>query len=379
MEENQTIIEAFLKHKQQNTKSKRENGISENSLHVYALALGTLSKDIDKPFKEATQEDILKHLEKYKQKTKNFKISLYHELYRFLFNLEDTDTLPDCIRKIKSRNFEIDEVKYREKLVTPEEYNLLLETCERPIHKAILEALWCFGSRKAGIQSLLVKDVSFDGVFTKLTIREDKTQPRDVVYKGRCEHLLKWVESLCPNKDTPDSPLFVTCIHGQYKPIADDYINGMLERLTERAGIKKHVRPHDVRHTVATRLLQEGTPTTHVCSQMGWKKNTAMLKIYDHNGSQEYQNYLLTSSQTNAKPTYELLLTQKKELQTVHETQIQLLNERLKLSEETQKRTEQNITQIIESLQVYQPELSELVRKKAVGAAQTVLKNPEKH
>ena len=365
--------------------------MSPKSVDIYRRTLGYLNDSINKPFKEATEDEIFKHLDKYKPRTRNFHIVLFREFYRFIFGLEDTDPLPNCIRKIKPRIIDINEVEYRKKVVTSEEYNLMLENCSNPLHKALLEAHWCFGSRKNALQSLLVGSVSFDGTFTRVIITEDKTDPREIAYKGRCEHLLKWRESLCPTRNNSDAPLFVVHKNNEtegkksyevdgeiYEQIKEDYAYDVFARVTKKAGLK-HITSHDFRHTCATRLLKEGIPTTHVCSQLGWKKNTAMLKVYDHNNTKDYEDWLLQNSQTNVKPTYQLLEKQKEELESKHGKELQSLNERLKLSEETQRRTEENITQIIESLQVYQPELSELVRKKAVGAAQTVLKNAEKH
>lgn len=333
--ENQTIIEKFLKHKQEFSRSKREDGITKESLQRYRSALTLLSNNLNKPFKEATQQDILNHLSEYKQRTKNFRITLFREFYQWLFNLEDTDPLPDCIRKVKIRTIEIDEIKYREKIVTETEYNLLMDNCTKPMYKAIIEALWCFGSRKNGIRSLLVKDVTFDGVFTKIVIREDKTQPREVVYKGRCEHLLKWKESLCPLRDDPNAPLFVSRknpgdFNEHYEQVCEDYIYDMLKRMCERSGLRQ-IKPHDFRHTCATRLLKDGVPTTHVCSQLGWKKNTAMVKVYDHNSVKDYQDYLMKKSQGNdVKPTYELLEKQKKDLEGKYQKQVSSLQDQMK-------------------------------------------------
>jgi integrase len=372
--ENQTLIEKYLKDKQSfNNNSKREKGISEQTLIVYRRTLMSFDKSINKPFEQTTQDDILNHLQNYKPRTRNFHIVLLREFYRHIFNLEDTDPLPNCIRKIKPRTIEIDEIKYREKVVTPEEYNLLLENCVNPMWKAILEAYWCIGSRKMGVQMMLVKDVSYDGSCTHITIREDKTQPREVIYPDRCENLLKWKETLCPNRNNPDAPLFV--VHKKkdgehYEQIKSNYAYDMLMRLCEKAGLR-HIKPHDLRHSCATRMLKEGTPTTHVCQTLGWRKNTNMLKVYDHNNVKDYEDWLNRKERT-LKPTYELLAKQKEELQTVHGKEIQTLNERL-------KRTEDSMSQILEAIELNKHELVNLVKNQALASAKTVLDNAGKH
>jgi site-specific recombinase XerD len=368
--DNKTVIEKFLKHKQACNNSKREEGISKKSLHLYQVSLEYLAADLKKPFKQATEDDILSHLEKYKQRTKNRHIILFRDFYRWLYNLDEGEKLPDCIRKIKPRTIDIDDMKYAEKIITPEEYHLLLDHCNKPMQKAILEALWSFGARKEEIEMMRVGDVSYDGKDTKAVLRVSKTETREVIIENRAEHLLKWVESLCPYYGQKDKPLFVVKWGGEYKQIGLNYAWDLLDDLCTKAKMR-HIKPHDFRHTCTTNHLKNGTPETHIKTLMGWKKNSNMLRVYDHNKIKDYKEWL-DRKRSQTKPTYELLAKQKEELETSHEKQLQALNERL-------KRNEDSMSQLLEAIEFNKEELVNLVRNKAIGAAQTVLKNPEKH
>lgn len=374
--ENQTVIENFLKHKQKNNKSRRPDGLSKETIRVYRLNLEYLDKAIKKPYKEMTREDIEDFLDGYKQSSKNTSILLFRDFFRWLYNLEDDEPLPDVIRKIKPRNIERDDVAYAERVITEEEYTLLLDNCNKPMHKAILEAFWITGGRKGEIQTILVKDVSYDGNDTKVVIRESKSKTRVVVNPGRAEHLMKWKESLCPVRENPDAPLFVTLWNGANKPLGRCFTWELVDGLCKKAKLRG-ICVHDFRHTYATRLLKQGVPDTHIKTLLGWAKNSNMLKVYDHNSIKDYQEWL-DKRRVTTPPTFELLRKQKDELESKHEKQIQNLNERLKQSEETQRRTEENITQIIQSLEPYKEELANIVRNKAVGHSTLVLANEQK-
>ena len=84
---------------------------------------------------------------------------------------------------------------------------------------------------------------------------------------------------------------------------------------------KEKITPHDFRHTCITNHCKNGTPETHIKSIMGLKKNTEVLRIYDHNKTKAYEEYLRKKG-LETKPTYELLVEQKKTLEEKHQKQI---------------------------------------------------------
>jgi site-specific recombinase XerD len=286
-----------------------------------------LSDELKKPFKDAKETDIRKHLEKYKPRTQNQRIITFKEFYRWLFNCDENQPSPDCIKKIKPRNITIDDVKYAERVVTPEEYTLLIENCNNPMQKAILECLWITGGRKTGIQEILSDDVSFDGSFTRIKLRIDKVRPREVVHPGRAEHLLKWSETLSPNAGKKGEPLFVHRWRGGCCKIEGNYAWILLNRLCKKVGIR-HIKTHDLRHSRCTYLLKDGIPETHVKTMLGFSKSTRMFSIYDHNRTKDYEDFL-TKKQQTIRPTYQLLEQQKKALETKHEGEIKNLQEQM--------------------------------------------------
>lgn len=316
---NQEAIEAYLKYKQRSNRSRREEGITQGTLHNKRNYLEVLSQSLkNKPFKQATEEDILDHLDGYKQSSKNSQITVFRDFYRWLYKLEPEDRLPDCIRKIKPRSFDKDPVKAAEEVVSDEEYTMLLENASKPIHRAIIEALYVTGCRVDEIQSALVGDVVFDGTYTRVLVRESKTKTREVIYPGRAEHLLKWSETLCPYVGEKGMPLFA--VKRGDKRVNKGYAWEFLNDLTRRIGMR-HLKNHQFRHTRASRMLADGVPETHIKTLLGWSKDSQMLRVYDHNGIHQVEDHFNKRS-TNVKPTYPLLQKQKEELEQQHAKKI---------------------------------------------------------
>ena len=350
--DNQAIIEAYLKYKQMNNNSRREDGISKGTLKNKRNCLQPLSNSMNhKSFKETTREDIENYLmtgqkkNEYKQSSKNSKIPILRDFYRWLFDLEEYDPLPDCIRKIKPRFFEKDPIKEAEKVISPEEYAILMENASKPIHRAILEAFWITGGRKEEIQTIRVGDVTFDGKYTRVIVRISKTKSREVIYPGRAEHLLKWSETLCPYVGQKNMPLFVVNHAGKgYTHINRSYAWDVVNSLAKKVGIK-HINVHAFRHTRASKLLADGVPETNIKTLMGWSKSSQMLKIYDHNGIKEVEEHF-NERNTRVKPTYDLLEKQKQELETKHEQEIARVKAELEQMKEEKKKNEARTKQL---------------------------------
>lgn len=69
------------------------------------------------------------------------------------------------------------------------------------------------------------------------------------------------------------------------KPVGDRAVRSYLNRLVEKAGIDKHVTPHKLRHTYATRLLESGAQLVDIQVLLG-HVNLATTQIYTHVGEE---------------------------------------------------------------------------------------------
>lgn len=272
--------------------------------------------------KQIAQEELINFLDQYKPSTQANLITVLKPFYRWMFNVEETHELPDFIRKLK-RNTKINGIEYRERVITEEEYQRMLDCANGAMYRAILETLYLFGVRVSELLSMTPVDVKYDGELTTITIRDSKTIPRDVDHKGRAEQLMKYVESHQLYKGQKDKPLWV------------GYKGKILTRMTvlnnihlcaKKAGIDRRVTNHDFRHTSITRDKDKGIPITHIETKHGLRHGSPMMGRYDHNKSQDYKNYLRERKE-ETEVTYETLKKQKERLEQKHEKEIKELKD----------------------------------------------------
>ena len=223
---------------------------------------------------------------------------------------------------------------YRERVITEEEYQRLLDNTYKIMHKAMIETLYLFGCRASELLKMNSNDVTYDGEFTRVIFKHSK-ELRDNVYYGRAEHLLKWVESYQPFKNQNNKPLWITSIYKDKKTKENLYntrftINGLekaFKVISKRANIRT-ITPHDFRHTRTSIERNKGTPQTHIENNLGFRKGTLMMQVYDHNKTKDYEEYL-KQKRKETPATHELLLKQKEQLELKHEKEISDLKDQI--------------------------------------------------
>jgi len=288
--DNIKIIKDFINFKL--NENIADNEINENTALHYHRILEPLSKSLkQKSFKKATESDILSYLSHYSSTTKNVRIPMLKAFYRWLYNLDEDDKLPDCIRRIKKskKASNKDDIEYREKTITEIEYDKIIEFTPKLVQKAITETFHNFGIRLSELHSMKSQDVQYDKGITKITVRKSKTKTRDVIFEGRSEHLLKYHETYYPYKDQKNKPLWI--FGTQHKPYTKSGIERFIGRNSINA-IHRHITPHDFRHTAITRARANNVPPTFIETNFGFTKDSTMMNIYDHNKIKDYEEWL---------------------------------------------------------------------------------------
>ena len=181
-----------------------------------------------------------------------------------------------------------------------------------------METLYLFGVRESELLSMNAKDVEYDGVFTRITVRDSKTKPREVIHKGRCDYLMSYFENYQIYKNNPKAPLWS---NQNGNRMTDAGMLYLIRSATKKADIKRKITPHDFRHTSISNDKAKGVPNTHIETKHGLTHGTAMWRIYDHNKNTHYEKYL-KEKEGETKPTYELLEKQKETLEKKHEVEI---------------------------------------------------------
>ena len=318
--DNKVIIEEYGRFR-----LEAEN-ISPNTIENQWFILTKFSNHLNKPFKEAAEKDVLEFLIMYKDSTRDNIIATLRKFYKKLFDLDNGDKLPKCIRNIRPvGKKKRDDINYRERVITEDEYQRLLDHARTPMHKAMIETLYLFGVRASELLSMNATDAVYDGEFTKITVRESKTKTREVPYRGRANLLMAYVESYQPFKGQKGKPLWVGQNNGKFSQRG---MLNLMERTSRYAGLDRRVNNHDFRHTSISRDRANGVPDTFIEIKHGLVHGSLMMSVYDHNKTKGYEEYLQGKG-GKTEQTYETLKQQKEQLEQEKDNEISQLKSKV--------------------------------------------------
>jgi integrase/recombinase XerD len=163
--------------------------------------------------------------------------------------------------------------KYIRKALTFEELEMLRDSCKSIREKALVEFFYSTGCRLDEVKKLNISDIDWNSKST-FVVGKGSKERQVFLTASAVIHLKKYIKS---RKDLNEA-LFV----GERAPhqrLGNRAIERVYKLLGERAGIKKAVYPHLVRHTTATHMLRRGASMTEVQKLLG-HTSPATTQIY---------------------------------------------------------------------------------------------------
>ncbi len=267
-------------------------GYSINRLLKYLNTLASISRQIEKPFRELTESDIkewagwVNTTTEYKPWTKHDFIVILRRYLRWL----GKEDVAKWLKPKQPKNS-----KLPEEVLTENEIKRMAEVAYTTRDKALILCLYESGCRIGEFLPLKLKHVQFDEYGAILRV-EGKTGARRVRIVGAAPALLKWIEEH-PDKGNPEAYLWSRLpSHNNprwiNRPLSYGVVCRILRELAKKAGVKKKVNPHAFRHARATHLAKHLTEA-QMKEFFGWVQESDMASVYVHLSGRDVDGAIL--------------------------------------------------------------------------------------
>lgn len=161
-----------------------------------------------------------------------------------------------------------------------EEVMRILKNTPNLKHKAMLTTLYSAGLRMGELLNLKISDI--DSQHMRIWVREGKgVKDRLTVLSEALLQLLRiYYKSYQPKVYLFEGP--------GGTPYSASSVRKILNRACKGAGIRKHVKPHALRHSFATHLLEQGVNLRYIQTLLG-HTSAKTTEIYTHVSSKKLE------------------------------------------------------------------------------------------
>ncbi|WP_462248970.1 site-specific tyrosine recombinase/integron integrase [Ekhidna sp.] len=166
-------------------------------------------------------------------------------------------------------------------VLSADEVARILKATKNIKHKTILTTLYSAGLRMGELLSLKITDI--DSEHMRIWIREGKGCKDRLTTLS--PHLLELLR-IYYQQYRPKSFLFEGPDGNAYSPTS---VRKVLYRAVKDAGIRKKIRPHTLRHSFATHLLEQGTNLRYIQTLLG-HNSPKTTQIYTHVSSKSLED-----------------------------------------------------------------------------------------
>ncbi|MCE9501444.1 MAG: site-specific integrase [Leptospira sp.] len=222
----------------------------------YNIKFLAYSKKIPQGIQKSDIENFLLYMKQIKKSSSSTIHQIINSLQFYYRDILHKDILSSIPRPKKERRLP--------DILSEEEIGMLLKVSSNPKHKAILSFVYASGLRVSEVVNLKKSDIDFNR--GTLFIRQAKgKKDRITILSSTCLSLLNNFRSYELN-----SPWIFP--GQQFKShLSVRSAEKIFEIAKNRAGIKKHVSIHSLRHAFATHLLEAGTDIRYIQSLLGHK------------------------------------------------------------------------------------------------------------
>ena len=256
-------------------KLETELKISKNSTHTlnrYLVANRKFLESANKNVEEINQDDVKQFMANNLTNQSSSSTIVFLSAIKYAFsNIIQKDITSTIKRPKKERR--IPEV------LTKEETKALIDSIDNKKSKLMISMLYACGFRVSELLNLKVKDLNF---IEKIGhVRQGKGR-KDRVFNIP-DSLIKSLERQVGIQQEKKEEFLFT---GSKGPLSSRNIQKIVSKAANKAGIKKSVHPHTLRHSFATHLLENNIDIRKIQELLG-HADLNTTQIYTHISQEE--------------------------------------------------------------------------------------------
>ena len=265
---------------------ERSRGRTDSYLRRYAPLLHHLVSFLrgrgKEDLREATDEDLVAYLQKLEERQRPTSVTnVFFQLRRFLGFLEREGLLlrnpiAHLHRRRGSRRIR--------SWLSEEEVRRLLEalptSSAREIRdRALLEVLYSCGLRVGELVALDLDDVDLAERLVTVRVSKSGRFRRVPIGKKAAAAVARYLAEARPQLVHRRTLALLLGVVG--RRLARSAVETITNLAGERAGLRKRVTPHVLRHTLAVHLLRNGASTRHIQEMLG-HRHLSSTQLYTH-------------------------------------------------------------------------------------------------
>lgn len=244
----------------------RIRNYSQRTIESYVYYNEELLRFCNKDPREVTTDDIKDYLDFLGKGRSTSTVSVAYNALHFYY------------KEIWHRSFFVNmhqprKAKYLPVVLSKEEVKRMIELTKNPKHNCIISLLYGTGVRVSELTHIKMRDIDLDRKMLRVFQGKGK-KDRFVMLPAKLLSILTVQARL---KQAGDF-LFT---NGRDGRLTEATIQKVVSQSAERAGIKKNVSPHTLRHSFATHLLENGTDIRYIQELLGHAK-LQTTQIYTH-------------------------------------------------------------------------------------------------
>ena len=236
-------------------------GFSKHTKASYYRKAKEITEYFKKPMRQVKIQELRDYLLKYLRQERELtekSVNYYNNVIRFIY-----DVVIDV--PINKRQLPLYKGKRRlPKILSYEELNVFFNACENYKYKTIFMMIYGSGLRISEATNIRVEDI--DSKNMRIFVRNGKGEREryTVLPKASLEMLRE-----CYRRYKPNHPEGYMFLNREGKPLKVERLRVYFRRYRRKAKISEDFIVHSLRHSFATRLVEEGVPLVQVKELLG--------------------------------------------------------------------------------------------------------------